>query len=167
MRLPKLDELSLAESGLHLSAHVGWLAKTLGLPPHTPFPLFYSSPGIPIPPEMTGPDHGYHLSAGVHWLKPKPSSSLVACEFGSAIAAISQRPRRQCQVLTQWKLQALEAAAVRGRVVPRLRRHTHATFLRALEHLVPQTLPGPPDHGRTVPTSRHSALAVVPEKAKE
>ena len=55
---------------------------------------------------------------------------------------------------------------MRGRVVPRLRRHTHATFPRAGEHLVPQTRPGPPDHGRTVPTSRHSALAVVPEKSQ-
>ena len=31
-------------------------------------------------------------------------------------------------------------------------------------HLVPQTQPGPPDHGRIVPTSRHNAFAVVPEK---
>ena len=32
----------------------------------------------------------------------------------------------------QWKLQAVEAAAVRGRVVPRLRRHAHATFPRSI-----------------------------------
>ena len=65
----------------------------------------------------------------------------------------------------RWKLQAMEAA-VRGRVVPRLQRHTHATFPRAVKYLVPQTQPGPPDHGRTVPTSRHNDLAVVPEKVK-
>ena len=34
MRLPKLDGLSLAQAGMHLSAHVGCLAQTLGLPPH-------------------------------------------------------------------------------------------------------------------------------------
>ena len=112
----------------------------------------------------SGPDHGYHLSASLHRQKPRPSFRQVLCEFGSAVAATSQRPRRQCQVLMQWKLKAMEAVAVGGRVVPRL--HTHATFPRAGEHLVPQTRPGPLDHGRTVPTSRHSALAVVPEIVK-
>ena len=34
MRLPKLDGLSLPEAGLHLRAHVEWLAKALGLGPH-------------------------------------------------------------------------------------------------------------------------------------
>ena len=56
---------------------------------------------------------------------------------------------------------------MRGRVVPRLQRHTHATFPRAVKYLVPQAQPGPPDHGRTVPTSRHNAFAVVPEKFKK
>ena len=56
--------------------------------------------------------------------------SLAACKFGSAAAISSQRPRLHSQVLVQWKLQAMEAAAVQGRAVPRLRRLTHATFPR-------------------------------------
>ena len=58
----------------------------------------------------------------------------VSCEFDSLITVISQRPRRLCQVLTHWKLQAVEAAAVRGRVIPRLR-HAHATLLRIRESI--------------------------------
>ena len=62
----------------------------------------------------------------------------------------------------------VEAAAARGRVVPRLRRPTNATFpRRAGEHLTPQTWPRPPDHGRTVPTSLHIALVVVLTKEKK
>ena len=68
LRLPKLDGPSSAEAGLHLRAHVGWLAWALGLLPHgkwmhdsaereaqrglLPFPLSSSSPGHPMTPEM-------------------------------------------------------------------------------------------------------------------
>ena len=52
---------------------------------------------------------------------------------------------------------SVESAAVSGRVVPRLRRPTHATFPRV-------TRPKPLDHGRTVPTSLPGALVVVQKK---
>ena len=80
----------------------------------------------------SGPDHGY-----------QPISRRPPTENQDRLSAwclVTSVPRSQpcysaragnCQVLMQWKLQAMEAVAVQGRAVPRLRRHTHATFPRA------------------------------------
>ena len=80
--------------------------------------------------------------------------------FGDGKVPRPQHPRRRSQVT--------KAAAVRGRVVPRLRRPTRRHFsARAGEHWTPQTRPRPPHHGRTVPTSLQSALVVVLIKEKK
>ena len=70
-RLPKLDGLSLVGGGLHLSAHVGWLAWALGLPPrgkwmhdgtepeaHTFSALLFFAKHSHTARGDSGPDHG-------------------------------------------------------------------------------------------------------------
>ena len=65
--------------------------------------------------------------------------------------------------LRSGNLQAMEAAAVRGRVVPRLRRPTRRHLSASAGE---QLRPRPPDLGRTNPTSLHNALVVVLKKEK-
>ena len=108
--------------------------------------LFRSSNSSPDNPHSarddSDPVHGNHFSAGVFDRNQDRLSAWFFCEFGSAVAAISQRPRRQCQVLMRWKLQAMEGCSARSCRSAAAAAHKMLPFRRAGEHLVPQTRPG-------------------------
>ena len=115
-----------------------------------PFPPFKSSPGILWPKSR---------------LPPFSERRLVSSKFGSAVAVSSQRPRRHSHVLETAGNGSCSSVRSCRSAPPAA--HTCYLSANAGEHLVPRSQPGPSDLGRTVPSSRHSAVVVVPEKVKK